>query len=35
MKSYALTLLMLLHFLMARGSDLLSATEADIKQFRQ
>jgi site-specific recombinase XerD len=35
MKSYAYTLLMLLHFLMARGLDLLSATETDIKEFRQ
>ncbi|MFE5091585.1 site-specific integrase [Streptomyces sp. NPDC056638] len=34
MKSYAYTILMLLHFLMARGLDLLSATETDIKEFR-
>ncbi|MER5358844.1 site-specific integrase [Streptomyces sp. NPDC002785] len=34
MRSYAYTLLTLLHFLMARGLDLLSVTETDIKEFR-
>ncbi|WP_299540734.1 site-specific integrase [uncultured Streptomyces sp.] len=34
MRSYAYTVLMLLHFLLARGADLLSATEIDIREFR-
>jgi hypothetical protein len=35
MKAYALTVVMLMHFLEDRGSDLLSATETDIKEFRR
>ncbi|MFD7631717.1 site-specific integrase [Streptomyces sp. NPDC059851] len=35
MRAYAYTVLMLLGFLQARGTDLRSATEMDILQFRQ
>ncbi|MEW2121666.1 site-specific integrase [Streptomyces sp. NPDC005474] len=34
MRSYAYSVLMLLHFLQARGMDLQSAAEADIREFR-
>ncbi|MFD7623939.1 tyrosine-type recombinase/integrase [Streptomyces sp. NPDC059802] len=34
MRSYAYSVLMLINFLRARGADLRSATEADIKEFR-
>ncbi|WP_051853509.1 site-specific integrase [Streptomyces aureocirculatus] len=34
MRSYAYSVLMLINFLLARGADLRSATEADIKEFR-
>ncbi|MFG2630740.1 hypothetical protein [Streptomyces sp. NPDC048473] len=34
MRSYACSVLMLLHFLLARGADLRSATESDIREFR-
>ncbi|WP_406399631.1 site-specific integrase [Streptomyces sp. NBC_00879] len=34
MRSYAYTVVMLLNFLLARGLDLRSATESDIREFR-
>ncbi|MFV5997947.1 site-specific integrase [Streptomyces sp. NPDC056231] len=34
MRSYAYTVVMLLNFLRARGLDLRSATESDIREFR-
>ena len=35
MRAYAYTALMLLRFLVARGADLASATEADLQEFRR
>ena len=35
MRAYAYTVVMLLRFLLARGADLVSATEADLQGFRR